>query len=105
MEYPTVTSLIPLDNRALPQSIKLYPNYPNPFNPQTEIKFELSSTVFVQMNVYDVRGRKIAQLVNQKLSAGLHKVTWSAENLASGVYFCRLAAGDKIVGQKMILLR
>ena len=104
VSYPTVTSLIPLVRGKLPKKVRLLPNVPNPFNPTTYIRFELSASAMVQINVYDIRGRKVAELLHQKLNGGFHRVQWDATKVASGVYFCRLKVGPQVLSQKMILV-
>ncbi len=103
--YPSVTSLLPLRKEQLPHQVYLEPNVPNPFNPTTVIRFELPTSTVVHLSVFDVQGRKVAELLHRKLNAGFHRVRWNAEGLASGIYFCRLKAGRQIVNQKMILVR
>ena len=85
-------------------------NYPNPFHTQTTIGFDLPEAVDVTLAVYDVMGRKVATLVDQFMAAGTHDVIWqgrdrSGEVLASGVYFVRLEAGDRIATQRLTLVR
>ncbi len=73
---------------------RLLPNYPNPFNPSTTIKYDLPEPAKVSLIIYDVLGRKVAELVNEEKAAGYHSVTWSAANVASGVYLARFTASD-----------
>ncbi|MCB9248944.1 MAG: T9SS type A sorting domain-containing protein [Ignavibacteriales bacterium] len=85
-------------------------NYPNPFNPSTTIKYEIPSDLRfeaqdVRLEVFDVLGKEVATLVNQKQKSGFYKVTWDASSQTSGVYFYRLKVGEFIQTQKMILLR
>ncbi len=70
-------------------------NYPNPFNPTTVISYLLSSTSHVTMKVYDVLGREVTTLVNERQAAGTRSVTFDGTRLPSGVYFCRLVAGPR----------
>jgi flagellar hook assembly protein FlgD len=65
-------------------------NYPNPFNPVTIINYELPITNYVKLSVYDILGREVGVLVNEKLTAGKYKVEWDGTNYPSGVYFYRL---------------
>jgi hypothetical protein len=80
-------------------------NYPNPFNPGTAISYQLSEVRFVTMKVYDILGREVAVLVNERQAPGNHTVRFDASNLASGVYLYRLAVGDFVQTRKMILIR
>ncbi|MBI5471514.1 MAG: T9SS type A sorting domain-containing protein [Ignavibacteriae bacterium] len=69
-------------------------SYPNPFNPSTQIKFDLPEASHVSLAVYDVLGRKVAELVNGQVAVGYHSVTWNASGVASGMYFARFTATD-----------
>lgn len=80
-------------------------NYPNPFNPITTIKFQIASTSFVSLIVYDILGREIKSLVNEKKPAGSYEVEFDAMGLPSGVYFYTLKTGEFTQTKKMILLR
>ena len=68
--------------------------YPNPFNPSTQINFDLPEGAFVLLNVFDVLGRKVGELANGNYAAGYHSTTWNASNISSGVYFARFTATD-----------
>ncbi len=89
----------------IPTVYQLYSNYPNPFNPSTMIKYDLPKDSKVVLKLYDVVGREVATLVNGKQTAGSYEVQFNASNLASGVYFFRITAGDYIKTQKMVLLK
>ena len=79
-------------------------NYPNPFNPSTKISFDLSQASFVTLKIYDVTGREILIMANEKLSAGDHSYTFDASKLNSGVYFYKLeTTGDD--GNKLLMTR
>ena len=80
-------------------------NYPNPFNPSTTIEFALPKASFVTLKVYNLLGEQVAMLVAEKRLAGIHKVSWDASGLASGVYCYRLQAGEFMQTKKLILLR
>jgi endoglucanase len=80
-------------------------NYPNPFNPTTIIKYSSNIETFVRLNVYDVLGKKVANLVNKKQKPGSYQVTFNANKLASGTYFYVLQTENNITTKKMILLR
>ncbi len=100
-----VTDVAPSSARVIPQSFSLAQNHPNPFNPSTTIKFSLPRTTSVVLKVYSILGQEVATLVNGKVTAGFHEVTWNAGNAPSGVYLYRLVAGDWSETRKMILLR
>jgi hypothetical protein len=85
-------------------------NYPNPFNPSTEIQFEIPRSGLVSLEIFNILGQKVRQLLADRLERGRHKVTWDGKNddgdeLANGVYFYRITAGDFTDSRKMILLR
>jgi hypothetical protein len=83
----------------------LHQNYPNPFNPTTTINFDLVKSGNVNLIVYDMLGRPVVTLVHGELKAGHHTVNFIASNLASGVYFYSLQAGDFSSVKKLILLK
>lgn len=94
----------------VPVKFSLSQNHPNPFNPSTKIKFELPKTDLtgradVQIKVYDVLGREIVTLVNEKLRPGIYETEFNGDNLSSGVYFYVFKAGNYIESKKMILLK
>jgi len=103
------TASIPLTGVATseiqPLQFSLAQNYPNPFNPSTTIKYELPKSSMVSLSVYDILGREVSLLVNERKNAGSYEVKFDASRLASGVYFYRLLAGDHVSTKKMIVLR
>jgi hypothetical protein len=84
---------------------KLYQNYPNPFNPVTSINFSMPEAEFVSIKVFDLLGREVKTLVNEKRVAGMHNVYFDASGLGGGVYFCRISAGKFSDVKKMILIK
>lgn len=95
-----------------PDEFELFPNYPNPFNPSTTIKYSVSNVTLsgvegsrVVIKVYDVLGNEVAALVDEYKPAGSYEVDFNALSLSSGVYFYRLQSGSFIETKKMILLR
>ena len=97
------TSIENTKNKKL--SYLLFQNYPNPFNPTTIIKYEIPKTSLVTLKIYDILGRVVKTLVNEKESIGSYKVEFNASRLASGIYFYRIQAGDYVQTKKMILLK
>jgi len=91
--------------KLTPAGFNLSQNYPNPFNPSTVIGYELSAVSHVTLKVYDVLGREVKTLVDERQTAGNHFVTFNAANLPSGVYFYRLEAGANIAVKKLILVK
>jgi hypothetical protein len=88
-----------------PGRFVLLQNYPNPFNPSTTIKYELPRASQVTLTVYDILGREVSVLVNEKKGVGVHEVKFDGSGLSSGVYFYRLRDGDFIQTRKLLLLR
>lgn len=89
----------------IPKSYLLEQNYPNPFNPKTIIRFDILKTSDVKITIYDITGREVERLVQQKLNAGKYSVDFDAGNLSSGVYFYSIVAGDFVQTKKMILVK
>ncbi len=92
-------------NSNMPKAYALEQNYPNPFNPTTTIKFSLPKSSNVKLAVYDILGRLVTKLIDGNLEAGYHKVQFNASNLASGVYFYRIEAGNFVNVKKLMLLK
>jgi hypothetical protein len=78
---------------------------PNPFNAETVIAFDLPEAGQVSLEVYNLMGQKVATLIDGNMPAGQHSVTWDASRFASGIYFYKLTAGDKIITKRMTLLK
>ncbi len=89
----------------VPKTFLLEQNYPNPFNPSTTIRYQLPAAGEVKLEVYDVLGKKVATLVNERQAAGVYQALWNASGLASGVYFYRLQAGNFVATKKMMLVK
>lgn len=90
---------------GLPSEFTLSQNFPNPFNPSTRIRYTLSSRQLVSVEIYDLLGRKIVQLVNEVKEVGSYEVDWNAHGVSSGVYLCRMRFGDKTIAvRKMVLV-
>lgn len=93
------------DNSDSPKSFKLNQNYPNPFNPSTVISYQLAEGSDVTLTVFDMLGREVATLVNERKSSGSYQVNFDASALSSGMYIYRLQAGSKVFTQKMMLIK
>lgn len=107
-EIQDLYHLTAIDDRpaeSLPVNFSLSQNFPNPFNPSTTIYFTIPTSTPVTLTIYDVTGKKVEVLINQKLNPGSYTVNWKAENCASGVYFYRLEADGFVHSRKMVLLR
>jgi hypothetical protein len=92
-------------NRDLPKAFALLQNYPNPFNPSTVISFRLPVASTVRIVVYDILGREVSVIVNERRIAGSYAERFDASALASGVYLYRLTAGAFVQTKKMIVLK
>jgi hypothetical protein len=95
---------------ALPDGYELKQNHPNPFNPTTDISFNIPETQHVILEVYNVSGQTVRTLIDAVMTAGEHSVQWDSknengENVASGIYVYRLTAGDVVTSKKMTLLK
>ena len=94
----------------LPLMVNLGQNYPNPFNPTTVIEFQINYGAYADLVIYDVAGRRIRNLLNRKIDAGIHRIRWDGKNdsgsdVASGIYFYRLTVGELSKTKKIVLLR
>jgi hypothetical protein len=86
-------------------SFRLSENYPNPFNPQTTIRFSIPHESFVSLTIYDVLGKEVACLVNERKQPGEYVVTWKADAQPSGMYFYHLQAGSRVETKKLLLVK
>ncbi|MFZ1321991.1 MAG: T9SS type A sorting domain-containing protein, partial [Ignavibacteria bacterium] len=89
----------------IPNDFELYQNYPNPFNPKTKIKFEIKNISDVNLEVFDILGRKIYTLVNERLQTGTYDVDFEISDQNSGVYFYKLSTESFSKTMKMILIK
>jgi hypothetical protein len=90
---------------GLPAHFTLDQNYPNPFNPTTVVSFQLPVAGNVTLVVYDMVGREVSVLVDERKDAGVYEVRFDGSNLASGVYFYRLHAGNFVATKRLLLLK
>jgi hypothetical protein len=88
-----------------PSEFSLSNAYPNPFNPTTHINYTITEKSLVKLVVYDITGREVATLVNGWIDVGSYEVEFDGANLASGVYFYSLTAGDFSAVKKMLLIK
>ncbi|HEY5124144.1 MAG TPA: CotH kinase family protein [Ignavibacteria bacterium] len=105
------------NTNIIPEKFALYQNYPNPFNPVTKIRFDIANSTFnkggfVTLKIYDILGKEIATLVNEKLQPGIYEEIFNGSNLPSGVYFYRLEVkdpsgriGDFIAVKKLVMIK
>jgi hypothetical protein len=93
------------ETAGVPLSFQLLPNYPNPFNPSTNIQFTVGGRTHAVLNVFDPIGREVAVLLNSEVEKGTHTVQFDGRDLSSGVYFVRLQAGGGVASHKILLLK
>ena len=102
---------IPVRKPAVANSIILFPNYPNPFNPTTTIRFQLKNSQLVNLKIFDSAGREIKTIENKFYTSGnIHSVVWNGDDqagnaVASGVYFIQLVSGSEMLTRKLLLIR
>jgi len=94
-----------VDEQSVPQETALRQNYPNPFNPTTTIVYTVKSRESIVLKVFDVLGREVATLVNEQKEGGTYKVQFDATDIAGGVYFYRMHAGNFVETRKLLLLK
>jgi hypothetical protein len=93
------------EGSIIPNTVSLGQNFPNPFNPETSISFGINKNQHVKLQVYDVTGRMVSELVNQELTAGNYNYKWNAAKNSSGMYFYRLTTDGFTETKKMILIK
>jgi hypothetical protein len=102
-----------VNNGQLPKEFRLFQNYPNPFNPSAKVKFDIAKAGNVTLSVFDITGRLVTSLVNERLQPGSYEVKFDGTSYSSGIYFYRIQAGDPSTSsgqgytdtKKMILLK
>ncbi len=104
--FNSIVNIAPINNTEA-DNFLLSQNYPNPFNPSTKINYEIKSSGFVSLKVFDLLGKEVAQLVNEKQNAGSYVVDFNSSefNLPSGIYFYTLNAGEFKETRKMVLIK
>lgn len=102
----TLSIPVGIDNKdaRAPTSIALSQNYPNPFNPTTTIKYQITKTSHVDLNIYNTLGQRVATLVSKKQTAGNYEIEWDAIGFASGIYYYRLTTNQGFVETKKLII-
>jgi hypothetical protein len=90
---------------GVPARPKISKAYPNPFNPSTSISFNLPQSAQVNLSVWNLNGQRVALLTNSQMEAGVHRMTWNAENLASGIYLVRLEAANSVSIKRVVFTK
>jgi len=109
-EKPPITDVENNPITAVPEKFTLHQNYPNPFNPETTIRFDLATSVFVQLKIFNILGQEVRVLTKRNYTAGSYDLIWngrdeSDSDVASGIYIYQLRAGDLIINKKLVLMR
>ena len=96
--------------RRSPISFMLYQNQPNPFNPSTQITYEVAEKSYVSISIYDISGKLVRTLVDKHHSPGKYSIPWDGKNVlgqqvSSGIYLYRLTTDDKVIIRRMLLLK
>ena len=89
----------------IPTEFRLFPAYPNPFNPKTTVQFFLQTDMIVSLHIYNIAGELVENLVNKKLPQGNHNVHWNASGLSSGMYFIIFEGSGTKEIQKVLLMK
>lgn len=93
------------NNAVLPQGYFLSDNFPNPFNPSTKLKFGIPENAVVRINIYDITGKKVEELMNQNLPSGIYEIRWNTVKFSSGIYFLRFETKDFTEMKKLTLIK
>jgi hypothetical protein len=103
--YPKRGNWISQREPGIPTEFSLAGNYPNPFNPSTEIRIAVAEATRASLVVYDALGREVTRLVDDVLEPGYYGVTWNGSDMPSGVYVYRFSAGGFVASASMVLLK
>ncbi|MCF7804146.1 MAG: T9SS type A sorting domain-containing protein [Candidatus Marinimicrobia bacterium] len=90
---------------TLPRKFVVYPAYPNPFNPVTTLSFDLPHKEQVSIGIFDLRGERVATLMNETMEPGRHHINWNAGQMPSGMYYARIRTGSQLNTVKLVLLK
>ena len=102
IEYHYLKQIVEI---LLPQKYFISQNYPNPFNPETKIEYNLPIATNITIKLYDITGREVSMMESGYREAGYYSIVFNAKELAGGIYFYRLQAGDYTMVRKMILIK
>jgi hypothetical protein len=102
--------VVGIDDKLIPQVFALHQNYPNPFNPVTTLRYDIPGNAFVNIRIYDLKGRLVNTLVSKEQIAGFKSIQWNATNnighpVSAGLYLYTIQAGDYTQTKKMVLLK
>jgi hypothetical protein len=103
--FTTPDPVVSVEDESMPTAYQVFQNYPNPFNPSTIIKFTLPEQSSVKLEVYNILGERIAQLLNTEMEPGIHQVEFNAGDFVSGTYFYTFTAEEFMETKKMMLIK
>ncbi|MEN3039306.1 MAG: T9SS type A sorting domain-containing protein, partial [Candidatus Kryptonium sp.] len=92
-------------NVDVPKKFALYQNYPNPFNPTTTIEFDIAKDAHVKLEIFNLSGEKVSEIINKKLEAGRYSIVVDFSNMPSGIYFYKLIADEFVEVKRMVFLK
>jgi uncharacterized repeat protein (TIGR02543 family) len=90
---------------VMPKQFALRQNFPNPFNPETKIAYDLPKSSWVRVKIFDVLGKEVITLVDREVSGGVHQVSWNPSSMPTGVYICRMTAGSYASSIKIVYMK
>jgi hypothetical protein len=105
LQFPSFTGVEPTEAQSQPGIFRLASNYPNPFNPETVISYQIEKPGTISLKIYDLMGREVSVLYEGTQTAGAHNLTWQPANLSAGLYFARLSDGTQQNTVKMLYLK
>ncbi|MEA1986078.1 MAG: T9SS type A sorting domain-containing protein [Candidatus Marinimicrobia bacterium] len=94
-----------ITDNNIPESFKLYPPYPNPFNPTCTIQLDIPENDNLRIIAYDINGRKVSEIYNGSIQPGKYKFNWNAMNFSSGIYFIKVITNKNNFSKKIMLLK
>ena len=98
-------SYLNIEDEIIPKEYKLYKNFPNPFNPTTNISFDLPEANHISLDIYNIKGQHIQNITNEYFAPGHYQFKFNGSNLSSGIYFIVLSSNAFILSNKMVLLK
>ncbi|MFC1552292.1 T9SS type A sorting domain-containing protein [Candidatus Latescibacterota bacterium] len=94
-----------VEDNTIPKQFRLIGNFPNPFNPVTEIRYEIPEQCNVKLKIYTISGQLVETLIDETVSPGIHSVKWNPTEISSGLYIYEMEAGNKKYVNRMLLLK
>ena len=101
----SIEDCVELSNESIPEEFSLSMPYPNPFNPSVKLDFSLPTTQIVEVNIYNLNGEHVANIVNGLQNVGRHSISWNANSHPTGIYFMRFASEETTKTTKVMLIK